>query len=165
MWNEGWEPEALTGHVTHLGLLRRENLSLFHYGRFALRFYYQREPLWTSAHYWDHDLDRSRLGQTVAARRSRQRCFRLWLRSGTLFLECFRRCCGEWGFLDVRWRCGAVLVVTLLRFSCLVQREKFSVTVLVVRFHQELAETIPPERWETDSIFREVSSRLLSSHL
>ena len=46
----GWEQEALMGHVTLLGLLRRETLSLFHcVYRFARRFYHHREPLWTSA--------------------------------------------------------------------------------------------------------------------
>ena len=39
------------GHVTFLGLLRRETLSVFHCeNRFARKFYHRREPLWISAH-------------------------------------------------------------------------------------------------------------------
>ena len=38
----GWDLAGLMGHVTFLGLLRRETLSLF-------RFYHRREPLWISA--------------------------------------------------------------------------------------------------------------------
>ena len=46
----GWELEALMGHVTFLGLLRRETPSLFHCAcRFARKCYHQQEPLWTSA--------------------------------------------------------------------------------------------------------------------
>ena len=38
------------GHVTFLGLLRRETLSLFHcVHRFARKFYHRREPLWIRA--------------------------------------------------------------------------------------------------------------------
>ena len=38
------------GHVTVLGLLRRETLSLFHCVYwFARKFYHRREPLWISA--------------------------------------------------------------------------------------------------------------------
>ena len=64
----GWELEGLMGHVTFLGLLRRETLSLFHsVCRFARNFYHQREPLWISARAEleafcrNHDLDRGRL--------------------------------------------------------------------------------------------------------
>ena len=45
----GWELECLMDHVTFLGLLRRETLSLFHcVYRFARKFYHRREPLWIS---------------------------------------------------------------------------------------------------------------------
>ena len=40
----------MMGHVTFLGLVRRETLSLFHsVYRFVRKFYDRREPLWISA--------------------------------------------------------------------------------------------------------------------
>ena len=47
----GWELEALVGHVTLLGLLRRETFSLFHCLPVSLarKFHHRRELLWISA--------------------------------------------------------------------------------------------------------------------
>ena len=40
----------MMGHVTFLGLVRRETLSLFHcVYRFVRKFYHRPEPLWISA--------------------------------------------------------------------------------------------------------------------
>ena len=46
----GWELEGLTGHVSFLGLLRRETLLLFQcVYRFTRKFYHQQEPFRISA--------------------------------------------------------------------------------------------------------------------
>ena len=165
----GWELECLMGHVTFLGLLRRETMSLFHsVCRFARNFYHQREPLCISA--------RAEL-EVFAG-------IMILIEAGFLASDATLSDHGVaqnfWNYSHVaavgrvpevrRWTCGTVLARRHAFESADFPVDSCSGKVLrdcfgrPISLDPEMAEIIASERWETDSSFPEVPSRLLSSH-
>ena len=151
----GWELEGRKGHLTFLGLLRRETLSLFHcVYRFARKFHHRREPLWISAR---AELD-AFIGVMILIEAD---WARLW----------FLRVLANDRIPEVRrWRCGAVPTRRHAFESAGFRVDSRSGEVLRDGFGRpmsldsEMVEIHASERWETDPRPPEAPPHLLSSH-
>ena len=172
----GGELDALTGHVTFMGFLRRETLSPFHcVYRLARRLHHRRGPLWASARaelvaftgvvvFIEAGWARPRMAGVLASDASP---------CGFGVAQSF------WDISDVatvsrvpevrRWRCGAVPAGRHAFESSGFRVGSCSGEVLsdgfgrTVSLDPELEEIIASGRGETDSNFREIPSHLLSS--